>query len=135
MSSASVAPPLLLKRDKIKIGKLPAGDVSIAFEMKTPLERAAPAELRFWINGEEAPSGTVQRAVPAGFTASETFDVGRDTNSPVANDYSEKAPLEFEGTLKRLHFSNLQAERPAFLDWTMIDGRWGCDASKQIAAF
>jgi len=32
---------LLLKRDKIKVGKLPAGKVTIAFEMRTPLERAA----------------------------------------------------------------------------------------------
>jgi hypothetical protein len=26
----------------------------------------------------------------------------------VANDYLDKAPFEFEGTLKRLHFSNLR---------------------------
>lgn len=37
-----------------------------------------------------------------------------DTNSPVADDYFEKAPFLFEGTLKRLYFKNLQAERPAF---------------------
>jgi hypothetical protein len=43
---------LLLKRDKIEVGRLPAGEVSIAMEMRTPLERAAPAELKFWINGE-----------------------------------------------------------------------------------
>ena len=47
---------LLLKRDKIKVGKLPAGKVKIAFEMRTPLERAAPAEVKFWINGKEAAS-------------------------------------------------------------------------------
>jgi hypothetical protein len=43
---------LLLKRDKIEVGPLPAGEVTIAFEMRTPMERAAPAELKFWINGE-----------------------------------------------------------------------------------
>ncbi len=59
---------LLLKRDKIKVGTLPAGDVTIAFEMRTPVERAAPAELKFWINGNEAAKGTVQRTVPAVFT-------------------------------------------------------------------
>jgi len=106
---------LLLKRDKIKVGMLPAGDVTIAFEMRTPLERAAPAEVRFWINGEEAAGGTVRRTVPSGFTASETFDVGCDTSSPVANDYFEKAPFKFDGTLKRLHFANLKEERPAFM--------------------
>ena len=105
---------LLLKRDKITVGKLPAGKVKIEFEMRTPLERAAPAELKFWINGKEAASGTVERTVPLTFTASETFDVGRDTSSPVAEDYFDKAPFAFEGTLNRLHFKNLQDERPAF---------------------
>jgi len=98
---------LLLKRDKIKVGALPAGDVTIAFEMRTPMEPAAPAELKFWINGEEAATGTVERTIPAVFTASETFDVGMDTSSPVADDYFDKAPFAFEGTLKKLHFTNL----------------------------
>jgi arylsulfatase len=105
---------LLLKRDKITVGKLPAGKVEIAFEMRTPLERAAPAELKFWINGKEAATGTVQRTVPLTFTASETFDVGRDTMSPVADDYFEQAPFPFEGKLVRLHFKNLLDEKPAF---------------------
>jgi len=105
---------LLLKRDKIEVGKLPAGEVKIALEMKTPLERAAPAEVKFWINGKEAATGTVQRTIPATFTASETFDVGTDTLSPVADAYFDKAPFAFEGQLKRLHFKNLQEEQPAF---------------------
>ena len=98
---------LLLKRDKIKVGALPAGEVKIAYEMKTPMERAAPAELKFWINGKEATTGKLQRSIPLFFTASETFDVGMDTASPVADDYFDKAPFKFEGTLKRLHFKNL----------------------------
>jgi arylsulfatase len=105
---------LLLKRYKIKVGKLPPGKVDIAYEMRTPLERAAPAELTFWINGEEIASGTVGRTVPLTFTASETFDVGRDTSSPVADDYFDMAPFAFEGNLERLYFKNLLDERPAF---------------------
>ena len=98
---------LLLKRDHIVVGKLPPGDVEIVLEMRTAPERAAPAEVKFWINGEEATGGTVQRTIPLTFTASETFDVGSDTNSPVANDYFEKAPFRFDGQLKRLYFKNL----------------------------
>jgi arylsulfatase len=98
---------LLLKRDTIEVGPLPAGEVSIAMEMRTPMERAAPAELKFWINGKPANGGTVRRTVPAVFTASETFDVGMDTSSPVADAYFDKAPFEFEGRLARLHFENL----------------------------
>ena len=48
--------------------------------------------------------------MPLIFTASETFDVGMDTASPVADDYFDKAPFEFEGTLKRLYFKYLGAE-------------------------
>jgi len=105
---------LMLRRNKINVGRLPAGKVKIDFEMRTPLERAAPAEVAFWINGKEAATGTVERTIPATFTASETFDVGMDTNSPVADDYFDKPPFEFNGTLERLFFKNLQAERPAF---------------------
>ena len=105
---------LLLKRYKIKVGKLPAGKVKIEYEMRTPLERAAPADLKFWINGKEAASGTVGRTIPLTFTASETFDVGRDTSSPVAEDYFDMAPFAFEGKLERLYFKNLLDEKPAF---------------------
>ena len=98
---------LLLKRDKIKVGALPAGEVKIAYEMRTPEERAAPAELTFWINGKEAATGKLQRTIPMVFTASETFDVGMDTLSPVADDYFDMAPFEFEGVLKKLYFKHL----------------------------
>ena len=99
---------LMLKRNNIKVGKLPVGDVKIVFEMRTPPERAAPAEVAFWINGKASAAGTVERTVPASFTASETFDVGMDTNSPVSDDYFDKAPFKFNGALKRLYFENLQ---------------------------
>ncbi|HSN81765.1 MAG TPA: arylsulfatase [Polyangiales bacterium] len=98
---------LLLRRTKIKVGKLPAGNVKIALEMRTPAERAAPAELVFWINGEQVATGTVERTIPGTFTASETFDVGTDTNSPVADDYFDQGPFEFNGKIKRLYFKNL----------------------------
>ena len=98
---------LLLKRDHIDVGKLPVGRVKIAFEMRTPLERAAPGEVRFWINGEPAASGTIQRTIPGGFTSTEPFDVGMDTSSPVADDYFDKAPFAFNGTIERIHFKNL----------------------------
>jgi arylsulfatase len=99
---------LLLKRDKIKVGTLPAGEVEIAYEMKTSPKPAGPAELTFWINGKEATKGTVQRTVPLIFTPSETLDVGMDLNSPVADAYFDKAPFKFEGALKRLQFKYLE---------------------------
>jgi arylsulfatase A-like enzyme len=106
---------LLLKRDKIEVGRLPEGDVTIALEMRTPLQRAAPAQLTFWTNGQKAATGKVERTIPMVFTASETFDVGMDLNSPVADAYYDKAPFAFEGNLKRLHFKNLPAGDPSFM--------------------
>jgi len=98
---------LLLRRTKVKVGKLPVGDVQIAMEMRTPRGWAVPAELTFWINGKQVKQATIERTIPAGFTASETFDIGIDTASPVADAYFERAPFAFNGELKRLHFKNL----------------------------
>ena len=95
---------LLLRRTKINVGRLPAGEVEIVMEMRTSEGWAAPAEVSFWINGQAAAGGTVERTIPAAFTASETFDVGMDTSSPVADDYFDLAPFEFNGRLPRLYF-------------------------------
>jgi arylsulfatase len=70
--------------------------------------RGVPAELTFWINGKEATKGTVERTIPLIFTASETFDVGMDLNSPVADAYFDKGSFPFEGSLKKLHFAYLK---------------------------
>ena len=55
---------LLLKRDKIKVGALPAGEVTSPTRCARRMGRAVPAELTFWINGKEAATGTLQRTVP-----------------------------------------------------------------------
>ncbi|MCC2111195.1 MAG: arylsulfatase [Hyphomicrobiales bacterium] len=99
---------LLLKRTKIDLGELPVGDVEIAMEMRTPPGWGGlPGELVFWINGEKIKEATVDRTIPGAFTASETFDVGMDTASPVADAYFDKVPFAFTGTLKRVVFKNL----------------------------
>lgn len=99
---------LLLKRTKVDLGKLPVGDVQIAMEMRTEQGWGGkPGELTFWINGEKVKEATVERTIPGAFTASETFDVGMDTASPVADAYFDKAPFAFNGTLKRVVFKNM----------------------------
>jgi hypothetical protein len=40
-------------------------------------------------------------AVPAVFTASETFDVGVDLGSPVSRDYFDRQPFKFNGKIER----------------------------------
>ena len=98
---------LLLRRTKVNVGKLPLGDVEIVMEMRTPRGWAVPAELTFWIDGKRVKEATVERTIPFVFTASETFDIGIDTASPVADAYMELAPFEFNGVLNRLYFKSL----------------------------
>lgn len=59
----------------------------------------APAEVALTIDGHEVARTTVQRTVPAAFTASETLDVGIDLGSPVSLDYFDRRPFRFDGTI------------------------------------
>jgi arylsulfatase A-like enzyme len=44
----------------------------------------------------------IPQTLPARFSLDETFDVGADTGTPTVEDYAEKMPYEFTGTLKKL---------------------------------
>ena len=59
----------------------------------------SPAEVVLKVDGAEAARTTVQRTVPAAFSASETFDVGLDLGSSVSLDYMERRPFRFEGRI------------------------------------
>ena len=61
-----------------------------------------PATLTLTVNGEEVAQGRIERSVPAGHTASETFDVGVDLGSPVALDYYDRAPFRFTGKIEKI---------------------------------
>jgi hypothetical protein len=39
--------------------------------------------------------------VPIRFSLDETFDIGEDTGTPVVEDYVDKMPYAFSGTLKK----------------------------------
>ena len=84
-------------------GPIPTGEVKIEvellFEEKKP---QAPAAIVLRVNGKQVGEGRVERSVPAGFTASETFDVGVDLGSPVSLDYHERAPFAFNGTIRKI---------------------------------
>jgi arylsulfatase len=55
------------------------------------------------VNGDEVAKGTVPRSAPLTFTANDTFDVGRDSYSPVSEAYFDRKPFAFNGNIKRLH--------------------------------
>lgn len=53
----------------------------------------------------EPGQGRIERSVPGGHTASETFDVGVDFGSPVALDYLDRAPFKFSGKIEKIHIA------------------------------
>jgi len=88
---------------------IPTGKVKVEVEtIFDSKERLAPATVTLRVNGEEVGQGRVERSVPGAFTASETFDVGKDLGSPVALDYFDRAPFAFTGKINQINFKYLQ---------------------------
>lgn len=79
---------------------LPKGKSSVRVEF-TPVEPGPgkPAAVKLFINGRETGNGRVERTVPFRYSV-EPFDIGRDTVSPVSNDY--KAPFAFQGRIEQV---------------------------------
>ena len=69
------------------------------FMDKRPL---SPATVVLKVDGVEVARTTVQRTVPAAFTASETFDVGVDLGSPVSLAYFDRRPFRFGGKIHKV---------------------------------
>ena len=63
-------------------------------------KRLSPADVTISVDGKEVAKVTVERTVPGAFTASETFDVGVDLGSPVAQAYDERRPFKFNGKIE-----------------------------------
>ena len=83
---------------------IPTGKVKIEVETRYDNhERMGPATLTLTVNGKQVGQGRIERSVPAGHTASETFDVGVDLGSPVALDYFDRAPFRFNGKIEKIH--------------------------------
>lgn len=85
---------------------IPTGKVKI--EVKTQydtMEALAPATLTLAVNGKQVAQTRIERSVPVGHTASETFDVGKDLGSPVAMDYLDRAPFAFNGKIDKIRIS------------------------------
>ncbi len=111
---------MLLDRYKAESEEtLPAGDHTI-IEVKTTLTSVnplAPANVVIKVGPnkdalEEVASTTVERTVPAAFTASESFDVGTDLGSPVSLDYADEVPFPFTGIVNKLTVELLDEVAP-----------------------
>jgi arylsulfatase len=54
-----------------------------------------------FVNDKKVGEGRVEKTVPGRFSADETFDIGKDTGSPVSTDYA--SPNPFTGKLKQVN--------------------------------
>lgn len=80
--------------------KLPAGKMKLEVESKLLDQKpGSPMEITIKVNGEIIARGNVPITAPLTFTANDCLDIGCDLGSPVAIDYFEKAPFEFNGKI------------------------------------
>jgi len=94
---------LLIERYRAEVSE-PLSPGRHSIEVDTTLARpGAPATVIIKVDGKEAARTTVERTVPAAFTASETFDVGVDLGAPVSLKYAERRPFEFEGAIEEVN--------------------------------
>jgi arylsulfatase len=54
------------------------------------------------VDGKEVAQGRIPQTPQVRFSLDETFDVGEDTGTPVVEDYADKMPFAFIGTLNKL---------------------------------
>jgi arylsulfatase A-like enzyme len=54
------------------------------------------------VDGKKVAEGRIEKTIAIRFSLDETFDVGEDTGTPVAEDYADRMPFRFTGKLIRL---------------------------------
>jgi hypothetical protein len=54
-----------------------------------------------FVDGNPVAEGRLPKTVAVRFSLDETFDVGEDAGTPVVEDYADKMPYRFTGTLKK----------------------------------
>ncbi len=62
-----------------------------------------PADITLTLDGVVVATARVPKTMPAMFSFSETFDVGKDLGSPVSLAYADRKPFIFTGTIDTVH--------------------------------
>jgi arylsulfatase A-like enzyme len=85
-------------------GALPTGKATIEVESRfAPGVRNGPAEIAIRVNGQIMGKGRVPRTTGYALSGNDSFDVGRDSFSPVSRAYRDRAPFKFSGQISELH--------------------------------
>lgn len=61
------------------------------------------ATARLWVDEKQVAQERIERTVVVRFSLDETFDIGEDTGTPVVEDYVDKMPFKYQGTLFKFH--------------------------------
>ena len=81
---------------------IPAGNHVVRFEFKYDGEGIGKgATGTLFVDGTPVAEGRIAQTVGVRFSLDETFDVGSDMGTPVVEDYVDKMPFAFTGTLKK----------------------------------
>ncbi|MGH7305464.1 MAG: hypothetical protein ACRELZ_19435 [Candidatus Rokuibacteriota bacterium] len=81
---------------------IPAGNHAVRFSFKYDgggIGKGATGTL--FVDGKQVAQGQIPRTIPIRFSLDQTFDVGEDAGTPVVEDYTDKMPFRFTGTLKK----------------------------------
>jgi arylsulfatase len=98
-----------VQRTKVKSkSKLPVGKAKIEVESKLVDRIGGAMDITLRVNGEVVGTGKVPAAMSLHFTSNATFDIGIDTDSPVALDYYDQAPFKFNGKIGKTTIAYLK---------------------------
>ena len=79
---------------------IPTGKVELKAVYKTDADKPfAGADVTLFAGDKQIGKGRVEKSIPNRVTLDETLDIGFDTGTPVDEDYANKMPFEFTGTL------------------------------------
>ena len=95
----------IIMRTKIRSEqRLPAGQAKIEISTEyAEVRPGGPLNVNASLNSDELASGTVPISAPLLFTANDCLDIGACHGGRVSLDYYDRAPFEFNGTIKNVN--------------------------------
>jgi len=85
---------------------LPEGthEIVLTYEQTKPTKDnpLAGGPVSISVNGKNIAKGVIEKAVPVGFSTTETMDIGMDLGAVVNPEYHDRAPFAFSGEIERV---------------------------------
>lgn len=87
---------------------LPEGPIKLEIESRKDSPGPVGMDVLIRVNGKEVIKGRIPQTASIGFTPNDSFDVGRDSQSPVSEAYFDRAPFILNGKIDRFEAEYLQ---------------------------